>query len=243
MNTSTNFDENNDDNNDNDDDDNEIDNISIPDSPIVEISSAELQTDENTIDIELNDTDIENLNENISDENISDENISDENMSEENSSNSENLTSSMLSINNDLNSSTLSINEEENNLLNNYQYSSDTQENIDTTVEQFIKFTQTYPEFVDLISKTRKNTNALPELMKSIKLYNHRLALNLMDNPGFCFEKIFDILFNKSDNIEEYLDSIQRILDIFPYYSKEEVFEIFKSSNYNVDLTIETICN
>ena len=237
MNTSINFDENNDDNNDNDDDDNEIDNISIPDSPIVEISSAELQTDENTIDIELNDTDIENLN-----ENISDENISDENMSEENSSNSENLTSSMLSINNDLNSSTLSINEEENNLLNNYQYSSDTQVNIDTTVEQFIKFTQTYPEFVDLISKTRKHTNALPELMKSIKLYNHRLALNLMDNPGFCFEKIFDILFNKTKNVENHKESINKILEIFPEYSEDEIFSMLKICNYSIDSTIEYLC-
>tara|TARA_B100001996_G_C18613337_1_gene574674 strand:- start:246 stop:968 length:723 start_codon:yes stop_codon:yes gene_type:complete len=239
MNTSTNSDNNNTDNNntDNNFDDNEIDNISIPDSPIVEISSAELQTDENTIEIELNDTDIENLN-----ENISDENISDENMSEENSSNSENLTSSMLSINNDLNSSTLSINEEENNLLNNYQYSSDTQVNIDTTVEQFIKFTQTYPEFVDLISKTRKNTNALPELMKSIKLYNHRLALNLMDNPGFCFEKIFDILFNKTKNVENHKESINKILEIFPEYSEDEIFSMLKICNYSIDSTIEYLC-
>ena len=240
MNNSTNFDDNNFD--DNNFDDNEIDNISIPDSPIVEISSAELQTDENTIDIELNDTDIENLNENMSDENISDENMSEENMSEENSSNSENLNSSMLSINNDLNRSTLSINEEENNLLNNYQYSSDTQENIDTTVEQFIKFTQTYPEFVDLISKTRKNTNALPELMKSIKLYNHRLALNLMDNPGFCFEKIFDILFNKTHNIENHKESINKILEIFPEYSEDEIFSMLKICNYSIDSTIEYLC-
>lgn len=163
--------------------------------------------------------------------------------SEDNSSGSDNLTSSMLSINNDLNSSTISINEEENLLLNNYKYSNNSQDNIDITINNFIKLTESQPQLINMITEVKKNINLLPELMKDIKLYNHKLALNLMDNPGFCFEKIFDILFNKSDNIEEYLDSIQRILDIFPYYSKEEVFEIFKSSNYNVDLTIETICN
>mgnify|MGYP001252871343 CR=1 FL=1 len=177
------------------------------------------------------------------DKDITEENevIEEDENSDENSS--ENLTSSMLSLNNDLNSSTISINEEENLLLNNYKYSNDSQDNIDITINNFIKLTESQPQLINMITEVKKNINLLPELMKDIKLYNHKLALNLMDNPGFCFEKIFDILFNKSDNIEEYLDSIQRILDIFPYYSKEEVFEIFKSSNYNVDLTIETICN
>ena len=63
--------------------------------------------------------------------------------------------------------------------------------------------------------------------MKNIKLYDHRLSLNLMDNPNYCFEKIFDKLFNKSDNIDDHLDSIQQILDIFPMYSKNEIFENF----------------
>ena len=63
-----------------------------------------------------------------------------------------------------------------------------------------------------------------------------------MDNPADCFEKIFNILFNKFKNIEDYLDSIQQILDIFPMYSQEEIFEIFKTSNYNIDLTIEKLC-
>ena len=223
------------------------------------INSPTIQNSSN-LEITLNQTDIQNLNvnnenvnnenvnnenltdESISYENISDENMSDENITEENSSNSENLTSSMLSINNDLNSSTLSINEEENNLLNNYQYSSDIQTNIDTTVDEFIKFTQTYPEFVDLISKTRKNIDLLPELMKSIKMYNYRLALNIMDNPGFCFEKIFDILFNKTHNIENHKDSINKLLEIFPEYSEDEIFSILKLCNYSIDSTIEYLC-
>lgn len=222
-----------------------LDNIN---SPTIQ-NSSNLENDEN-LEITLNQTDIQNLNvnnenltdESISYENISDENMSDENITEENSSNSENLTSSMLSINNDLNSSTLSINEEENNLLNNYQYSSDIQTNIDTTVDEFIKFTQTYPEFVDLISKTRKNIDLLPELMKSIKMYNYRLALNIMDNPGFCFEKIFDILFNKTHNIENHKDSINKLLEIFPEYSEDEIFSILKLCNYSIDSTIEYLC-
>lgn len=222
-----------------------LDNIN---SPTIQ-NSSNLENDEN-LEITLNETDIQNLNvsnenltdESVSYENISDENMSDENITEENSSNSENLTSSMLSINNDLNSSTLSINEEENNLLNNYQYSSDIQTNIDTTVDEFIKFTQTYPEFVDLINKTRKNIDLLPELMKSIKMYNYRLALNLMDNPGFCFEKIFDILFNKTHNIENHKDSINQILEIFPEYSEDEIFSILKLCNYSIDSTIEYLC-
>tara|TARA_Y100000814_G_C12221823_1_gene365131 strand:- start:54 stop:611 length:558 start_codon:yes stop_codon:yes gene_type:complete len=176
------------------------------------------------------------------DKDITEENevIEEDENSDENSS--ENLTSSMLSLNNDLNSSTISINEEENFLLNNYKYSTDDQENIDITIENFIKLTNTYPELITMITSVQKNINLLPDLMKNIKLYNHKLALNLMDNPGFCFEKIFDILYNKSDDITEHTEAIDKIFDIFPYYSKDEIFEIYKECNYNVDLTIEKIC-
>jgi len=166
----------------------------------------------------------------------------DELESENNSSNSENLTSSMVSLNNDLNSSTISINEEENFLLNNYKYSSDEENNIDITIENFITLTHTQPELIIMISNSQKNINLLPELMKHIKLYNHKLSLNLMDNPGYCFDKIFDILFNKSDNIEEYEESIQQILNIFPVYTKQEIFDIFKTCNYNIDLNNEKLC-
>ena len=175
-------------------------------------------------------------------ESTEEEELNEDICSDNNSSNSENLTSSMLSLNNDLNSSTISINEEENNLLNNYKYSSDEEINIDITIENFIKLTQSYPELILMITNSRKNITLLPELMKNIKLYDHRLSLNLMDNPNYCFEKIFDKLFNKSDNIEDHLDSIQQILDIFPMYSQNEIFEIFKNSNYNIDLTIEKLC-
>lgn len=162
--------------------------------------------------------------------------------SENNSSNSENLTSSMLSLNNDLNSSTLSINEEENNLLNNYKYSNNEENNIEITIDNFIKLTQNYPELILMISNAQKNIILLPELMKNIKLYDHRLSLNLMDNPSYCFNKIFDYLFNKSDNIEDHQESINQILDIFPAYTSTEIFDILKSCNYNIDLTIEKLC-
>ena len=162
--------------------------------------------------------------------------------SENNSSNSENLTSSMISLNNDLNSSTISINEEENNLLNNYKYSNNEENNIEITIDNFIKLTQNQPDLILMISNAQKNIILLPELMKNIKLYDHRLSLNLMDNPNYCFEKIFNILFNKSENIEDHIDSIEQILNIFPIYTKEEIFDIFKTCNYNIDLTIEKIC-
>lgn len=192
---------------------------------------------------DFEDKDITEENEVIEEENevIEEENeVIEEENSDENSS--ENLTSSMLSLNNDLNSSTISINEEENFLLNNYKYSTDDQENIDITIENFVKLTNTYPELITMITSVQKNINLLPDLMKNIKLYNHKLALNLMDNPGFCFEKIFDILYNKSDDITEHVEAIDKIFDIFPHYSKNEIFEIYKECNYNVDLTIEKIC-
>ena len=77
----------------------------------------------------------------------------------------------MLSLNNDLNSSTISINEEENNLLNNYKYSLNEEINIDITIENFIKLTQTNPEIILMISNAKNNV-LLPELMRTIKLYD-----------------------------------------------------------------------
>ena len=59
-----------------------------------------------------------------------------------------------------------------------------------------------------------------------------------MDNPEFCFEKIFDILFNKSNNIEDHLETIEKIVDIFPNYDKEYIFEILKSNNFIIEDTI-----
>jgi len=158
--------------------------------------------------------------------------------SSDSSDNEDCLTSSLLSLNNDLNSSTLSINENENTLLNNYKYDNDHEINIDITVNNFIKLTQDKEELTILLNNVKKNIYLLPEFMKYIKLCNHRLALNLMDNPEFCFEKIFDILFNKSNNIEDHLETIEKIVDIFPNYDKEYIFEILKSNNFIIEDTI-----
>jgi hypothetical protein len=162
-------------------------------------------------------------------------------MSTTDSSEEDNLTSSMLSLTNDLNSSTLSINENENNLLNNYKYSSDSQENIDITIDNFIKLTKDKPNIVTILHNTRTNKDLLPEFMKYIKLCDHKLALNLMDDPGYCFETIFDILFNKSDNIDDHIEEINKILEIFPNYNKEYIFELLKSNNYIIENTLESL--
>ena len=82
----------------------------------------------------------------------------------------------MLSLTNDLNSSTLSINENENNLLNNYKYSNNTQENIDITVDNFIKLTKDKPTIITILNNTRQNKELLPDFMKYIKLCDHKLA-------------------------------------------------------------------
>lgn len=153
----------------------------------------------------------------------------------------DNLTSSLLSINNDLNSSTFSIQENENTLLNNYKYSEDFQENIDITIDTFIKLSKVQPDINTFIYNTKTNLSLLPEFMKYIKLCDHKLALNLMDNPGYCFEAIFDILYNKSSNIEDHMDSINTILDIFPNYDKEYIFDILKSNNFILENTINSL--
>jgi len=158
--------------------------------------------------------------------------------SSDSSDNEDCLTSSLLSLNNDLNSSTLSINEQENTLLNNYKYSNDIKENINITVENFIKLTNDKQDIIIFINNVKNDLYLLPDFMKYIKLCDHKLALNLMDNPGFCFEKIFDILFNKSDNIEDYNETIEKILEICPNYNKEYIFEILKSNNFSLDDTI-----
>ena len=159
----------------------------------------------------------------------------------ESSEEEDNLTSSMLSINNDLNSSTLSINENENDLLNNYKYNEDFQENLNTTINNFIKLTNDKPDIKIFVDNTRINKSLLPELMRYIKLCDHKLALNLMDNPGYCFESIFNILFNKSDNIDDHIEDINKILEIFPNYDKEYIFEILKSNNYILDNVIDQL--
>jgi len=154
-----------------------------------------------------------------------------------------NLTTSMLSITNDLNSSTLSLNDEENELLNNYNYSDNNSENIKITINKFIELINTNQDLIILIKNTKKNINILPELMKNIKLHNHRLSLNIMDNPSICFEKVFETIFTNSTTIEDYQIEINKIKEICPNYEDEYIFEILKSCNYDLDDTLEYLFN
>lgn len=160
-------------------------------------------------------------------------------MNSSDSSEEENLTSSMISLNNDIDSNT--VNEDENNLLNNYKYSEITQENIDITINNFMKLTEEKPDVIIYINNVKNDLSLLPEFMKYIKLCDYKLALNLMDNPGYCFETIFEKLFNKSENIEDHMNSINILLEIFPDYSKEYLFDILKSQNYILDNVINSL--
>tara|TARA_Y100000816_G_C26108264_1_gene590021 strand:- start:5638 stop:6126 length:489 start_codon:yes stop_codon:yes gene_type:complete len=160
-------------------------------------------------------------------------------MNSSDSSEEENLTSSMISLTNDIDSNT--INEDENNLLNNYKYSEITQENIDITINNFMKLTEEKQDVIIYINNVKNDLSLLPEFMKYIKLCDYKLALNLMDNPGYCFENIFEKLFNKSENIEDHMNSINILLEIFPDYSKEYLFDILKSHNYILDNVINSL--
>ena len=160
-------------------------------------------------------------------------------MNSSDSSEEENLTSSMISLNNDIDPNT--VNEDENYLLNNYKYSEITQENIDITINNFIKLTEEKPDIIIYINNVKNDLSLLPEFMKYIKLCDYKLALNLMDNPGYCFENIFEKLFNKSENIEDHMNSINILLEIFPDYSKEYLFDILKSQNYILDNVINSL--
>jgi hypothetical protein len=160
-------------------------------------------------------------------------------MNSSDSSEEENLTSSMISLNNDIDPNT--VNEDENYLLNNYKYSEITQENIDITINNFIKLTEEKPDIIIYINNVKNDLSLLPEFMKYIKLCDYKLALNLMDNPGYCFENIFENLFNKSENIEDHMNSINILLEIFPDYSKEYLFDILKSQNYILDNVINSL--
>ena len=183
------------------------------------------------------------FNQNDNNNNNNDNNDNNDNNEDSSESPESNLTTSMLSITNDLNSSTLSLNDEENELLNNYNYSNNDEENIEITINKFIELINTNSDLIILIKNTKKNINILPELMKTIKLHNHRLSLNIMDNPSLCFEKVFETIFTNSTTIEDYQIEINKIKEICPNYEDEYIFEILKSCNYDLDDTLEYLFN
>ena len=138
----------------------------------------------------------------------------------------------------DLTTSLLSVNDEENELLNNYKYNEDTVENIAITVNEFMKLLNEYPELLTMMNNVKKDIQYLPELMIYLKEKNYKLALNLMDYPQNCFEQIFELIKNNNINSKEYEEEIKNIQDIVPYVTKEQIIEALEVCNKDVELSI-----
>lgn len=136
----------------------------------------------------------------------------------------------------DLTTSLLSVNDEE--LLNNYKYSQNVDENINITVEHFMKILNEYPEIFNMLNNVKTDIKKLPELMLVLKEKNHKLSLNLMDYPQNCFDKIFDLIKNNNINLEDYENEIKVIQEILPYISKERIIEALEVCNKNIELSI-----
>ena len=154
--------------------------------------------------------------------------------SSDSSSEEDNLTSSMLSIQNDLNNNVLDCNEDT--LLNNYKYSKNYEENLNITIKNFMDIANKNPYIFKFINEVKTDILLLPEFIKYLKLCDYKLTLNIMDNPKYCFENIFENL--NSDKMEDHIYSVQVIQKIFPNYNIEEIFEFYKSNNYSIEDTI-----
>ena len=140
----------------------------------------------------------------------------------------------MLSIQNDLNNNVLDCNEDT--LLNNYKYSNNYEDNLNIAIKKFMDIANKNPYIFKFINEVKTDILLLPEFMKYLKLCDYKLTLNIMDNPKYCFENIFENL--NSDKIEDHIYSVQVIQKIFPNYSIEEIFEFYKSNNYSIEDTI-----
>ena len=136
----------------------------------------------------------------------------------------------------DLTTSLLSVNDEE--LLNNYKYSQNVEENINITVEHFMKILNEYPEIFNMMNNVKTDIKNLPELMIFLKEKDHKLSLNLMDYPQNCFDKIFSLIKNNNINLEDYENEIKAIQEILPYINKEQIIEALEVCNKNIELSI-----
>ena len=136
----------------------------------------------------------------------------------------------------DLTTSLLSVNDEE--LLNNYKYSQNVEENINITVEHFMKILNEYPEISTMMNNVKTDIKNLPELMIFLKEKDHKLSLNLMDYPQNCFDKIFSLIKNNNINLEDYENEIKAIQEILPYINKEQIIEALEVCNKNIELSI-----
>ena len=146
------------------------------------------------------------------------------NESEEKSS--DDLTNSLISINN----------EEEHNILNNYKYSENIDDNIDITVNNFMKLLNTYPEISTMMNNVKIDIKILPDLMLFLKEKDHKLTLNIMDYPQNCFDKIFDLI--KNMNNENYEEEIKFIKDIVPFFNDDKIIEALHICNKDTELAI-----
>ena len=144
--------------------------------------------------------------------------------SEENNSTYDDLTDSIDTIN------------EDNEILNNYKYSEDYEENIEIVINEFIKLYETYPEISYKLTQTKSNIKFLPSLIKFLKDKNHKLTLNILDEPKICFEKIFNIINN--NYMSEYEDSIREIQLILPNYDKHLIYEALQVNDNNIENAI-----
>jgi len=146
------------------------------------------------------------------------------NESEEKSS--DDLTNSLISINN----------EEEHNILNNYKYSENIDDNIDITVNNFMKLLNTYPEISTMMNNVKIDIKILPDLILFLKEKDHKLTLNIMDYPQNCFDKIFDLI--KNMNNENYEEEIKFIKDIVPFFNDDKIIEALHICNKDTELAI-----
>ncbi len=165
-----------------------------------------------------------NNNEDINIRNIQHSSSFNSNESEEKSS--DDLTNSLISINND----------EEHNILNNYKYSENIDDNIDITVEHFMKLLNIYPEISTMMNNVKTDIKNLPDLMSFLKEKDHKLTLNIMDYPQNCFDKIFDLI--KNINNENYEDEIKFIKDIVPFFNDDKIKEALHICNKDTELAI-----
>ena len=186
-------------------------------------SNTEHNSDSNINNIELESDKFNSFNSNYS--------------SEENNTTVDDLTASVENITttDDLTASVDTINEE-NEILNNYKYSEDYEENIEIVINEFIKLYETYPEISYKLTQTKSNIKFLPSLIKFLKDKNHKLTLNILDEPKICFEKIFNIINN--NYMSEYEDSIKEIQLILPNYDKHLIYEALQVNDNNIENAI-----
>ena len=195
-------------------------NNSESDSVIININNSDNDSDDSTTYNNESNNHLTSESTNIDRNNSFNSNYS----SEENITTIDDLTDSVDTVN------------EDNEILNNYKYSQDYEENLQITIDEFIKLYENCPEISDKLTQAKSNINFLPNLMKYLKEKNYKLILNILDEPKVCFEKIFNIINNNYMN--EYEDSIKEIQLILPNYDKHLIYEALQVNNNHIENAI-----